>query len=145
MYDLAKAKLKRIKWLDAHIDGLIQDLATQEARATKVTATISPVAVAQSGNQTTLEDSVLKIIALKDEINQKIDEFVDKKREMEAIIEKVEDADQVKVLRKRYMENKPWELIAVEVGCKYRNVHYIHSDALKTVEALLKGGEDNGK
>lgn len=141
----AKAYLKRIKWLDVQIDGLLHDLERENARATKVTATISPVVVAHSGNQGNVEDPVLKIIALKDEINQKIDRFVDMKREVESIIERIEDADQVAVIRKRYMEYKPWELIAVEIGCKYRNVCYIHSDALKTVDALLKGGVDSGK
>lgn len=145
MYEHAKAKLKRIKWLDVQIDGLIHDLEIEKNRATKVTATISPVVVAHSGNQGNIEDPVLKIIALKDEINQKIDKFVDLKREIQSIIERIEDADQVAVLRKRYLEYKPWELIAVEVGCKYRNVHYIHGDALKAVESLLNGGEDNGK
>ena len=145
MYDRAKAKLKRIEWLDAQIDGLIQDLADAQAKVTKVTAAITPAVVTRSSDPGQLEVGVMKIIELKQQINQKIDEFVDRKREIESIIEKVEDADQVKVLRKRYLEYKPWELIAVEVGCKYRNVHYIHGDALKAVEALLKGGEDNGR
>ncbi len=136
----AKVYLKRIKWLDVQIDGLLHDLERENARATKVTATISPVVVAHSGSQGNVEDPVLKIIALKDEINQKIDRFVDLKREIESIIEKIEDANQVAVLRKRYFEYKSWEQIAVEVGCKYRNVHYIHGDALKAVDALLKGG-----
>ena len=139
MHELAKKTLKKIKWLDAHIDGLLNDLQREEARAAKVTATISPVVVAHSGNQNNLEDSALKIIALKDEINHKINRFVDLKREIESIIEKIQDADQVAVLRKRYVEYKPWELIALEVGCKYRNVHYIHSDALKAFEALMEG------
>ena len=141
----AKAYLQKIEWLDAQIDGLIQELAMWQARATKVTATISPVVVTRSTDQNQLEDAVTKIIELRKEINLKIDEFVDRKRKVESIIERIEDANQVKVLRKRYMEYKPWELIAVEVGCKYRNVCYIHSDALKAVEALLKDGAEDGK
>lgn len=136
----AKAYLRKIKWLDAQIDGLIQEVYKLEAMATKVTSTVSPVVVTRSTDPNQLEDAVVKIIKLKDEINRKIYEFVDMKTEVEAIIEKIEDADQVAVLRKRYMEYKTWERIAVEVGCKYRKVHYIHGDALKVVEALLKGG-----
>lgn len=145
MNDRAKKRLKQIKWLDAQIDGLIQDLADAQAKATKVTSAISPVVVSRSTDPDQLEAGVLKIIELKKQINQKIDEFVDRKREIESIIEKVEDADQVMVLRKRYFEYKSWEQIAVEVGCKYRNVHYIHGDALKIVEDLLNGGEGNEK
>ena len=145
MNDRAKKRLKQIEWLDAQIDGLIQDLADAKAKATKVTSAFSPAVVTRSSDPDQMETGVMKIIELKKQINQKIDEFVDRKREMESIIEKVEDADQVKVLRKRYFEYKSWEQIAVEVGCKYRNVHYIHGDALKVVEALLKGGEDNDR
>ena len=145
MYDRAKSELKRIKWLDAQIDGLIQDLADAQAKATKVTSAISPVVVSRSTDPDQLEDGVVKIIDLKKQINRRIDEFVDRKQKIESIIEKVEDADQVMVLRKRYFEYKSWEQISVEVGCKYRNVHYIHGDALKVVETLLNGGEDNGK
>jgi DNA repair ATPase RecN len=141
--DRAKKRLKQIKWLDAQIDGLIQDLADAQAKATKVTSAISPVVVSRSTDPDQLEAGALKIIELKKQINQKIDEFVDRKREMESIVEKVEDADQVMVLRKRYFAYKSWEQIAVEVGCKYRNVHYIHGEALKVVEALLNGGEGN--
>ena len=145
MNDCAKKRLKQIKWLDAQIDGLIQDLADAQAKATKVTSAISPVVVSRSTEPDQLEAGVMKIIELKKQINQKIDEFVDRKRDIESIIEKVEDADQVMVLRKRYFEYKSWEQIAVEVGCKYRNVHYIHGDALKVVEYLLNGGEGNEK
>lgn len=140
MYDLAKKKLKKVEWLDAQIDGLLHDLQKEEARATKVTSIISPVVVTHSGNQSNLEEAALKIIALKNEINQKIDRFVDLKRDVEAIIDKIQDADQVKVLRKRYFEYKPWELIALEVGCQYRNVHYIHGNALKAFQEILEGG-----
>ncbi len=140
MYDLAKKTLKKIKWLDAQIDGLLEELQRETARAEKVTATISPVVVAHSGGKGNVEDPALKIIALKHEINQKIDRFVDLKREIRALLEQIEDPDQVNVLHKRYFEYKPWELIALEVGCKYRNVHYIHSEALKAFENLLEGG-----
>ena len=139
MYDLAKKKLKSVKWLYAQIDGLLEDLQKETARAEKVTATISPVVVAHSGGKGNVEDPTLKIIELKHEINQKIDRFVDAKREIESMLEKIQDADQLMVLRKRYLEYKPWELIALEVGCKYRNVHYIHGDALKAFEALMEG------
>ena len=141
----AKAYLRKIELADVHINNKLEDLHKLRSMVTKITATISPVCVTGSGGQDKLGDAIAKIVDLQDEINRKIDRFVDLKREIESIIERIEDADQVAVLRKRYMEYKPWELIAVEVGCKYRNVCYIHSDALKAVEALLKGDGDDGK
>ena len=108
---------------------------------TKITATISPVAVSGTGSQDKLGDAVAKIVDLQEEINQKIDRYVDLKREISAVLEKLDDPDQVKVLHKRYFEYKQWERIACEMNYSFRNVCYIHGKALQAVEAILEGGE----
>lgn len=140
----AKAYLQKIELLDAHINNRLNDLHTLRSLVTKITATISPVPASGSGNQDKLGDAIAKIIDLQDEINRKIDNYVDLKREISARLEQIEVADYVKVLHKRYFEYKPWEQIACEMNCTYRNVCYIHGKALQAVEALLEGGEENG-
>ena len=135
----AKAYLRKIELLDAHINNRINDLHELRSLVTKITSTINQVCVSGSGNQDKLGDSVAKIVDLQDEINQKIDRYVDLKREISSLLERIEDPDQVKVLHKRYFEYKSWEQIALEVGCKYRNVCYIHGKALQTFEALMEG------
>ncbi len=138
----AKAYLRRIELLDAHINNKLNDLATLRTMVTKITATITPVAVAGSGNQDKLGDAVAKIVDLQNEINQKIDKFVDAKIEVSAVLEKLQEPDHVKVLHKRYIEYKPWEMIACEMRYSYRNVCYIHGKALQAVEAILKESGD---
>lgn len=140
----AKAYLRRIELLDAHITNKLNDLATLRTMVTKITATITPVAVSGSGNQDKLGDAVAKIIDLQDEINRKIDKFIDSKREVSAVLEKLQEPDHVKVLHKRYIEYKPFEQIACEMCCTYRNVCYIHGKALQEVGALLECGKDKG-
>ena len=140
----AKAYLKKIELLDAHINNRLNDLQALRSLVTKITATISPVSVSGSGNQDKLGDAIAKIIDLQDEINRKIDNYVDLKREISAKLELIDVADYVKVLHKRYFEYKPWEQIACEMNCTFRNVCYIHGKALQAVEALLEGGEANG-
>ena len=141
----AKAYLRKIELLDAHINNRISDLHELKSLVTKITATISQVCVSGSGNQDKLGDSVAKIIDLQDEINRKIDKYVDLKREISALLEQIQDPDQVKVLHKRYFEYKPWEQIACEMNFTYRNVCYIHGKALQAVEAILEGEGDDGK
>ena len=141
----AKAYLRKIELLDAHINNRLSDLQTLRSLVEKITATVSPVCVSGSGNQDKVGDSVAKIVDLQDEINRKIDKFVDLKKEISELLEQIQDPDQVKVLHKRYFEYKPWEQIACETGYSYRNVCYIHGKALQAVEALLKGGVSNGK
>lgn len=134
----AKGYLRKIELLDAHINNKLSDLTALWSMVTKVTATISPVVVSGSGNQDKLGDAVAKIIELQDEINREIDKYVDAKREVSAVLEKLQDPDHVKVLHKRYIEYKPWEQIACEMCCTYRNVCYIHGKALQEVGALLE-------
>lgn len=140
----AKAYLRRIELLDAHITNKLNDLATLRTMVTKITATITPVAVAGSGNQDKLGDAVAKIIDLQDEINRKIDKFINAKKEVSAVLEKLQEPDHVKVLHKRYIEYKPFEQIACEMCCTYRNVCYIHGKALQEVGALLEDGKGKG-
>ena len=135
----AKSYLRKIELLDAHINNRINDLHELRSLATKITSTINQVCVTGSGNQDKLGDLVAKIIGLQDEINHKIDRYVDLKREISALLEQIEDPDQVKVLHKRYFEYKPWEQIACEMGYSYRNVCYIHGKALQAFEALMEG------
>jgi DNA-directed RNA polymerase specialized sigma subunit len=88
---------------------------------------------------------VAKIVDLQEEINRKIDNYVDLKREISAVLEQMDDPDQVKVLHKRYFEYKPWERIACEMSYSFRNVCYIHGKALQAVDAILEGkGEKDG-
>jgi hypothetical protein len=141
----AKAYLRKIELLDAHINNKLSDLYTLRTMVTKITATISPVAVSGSGNQDKLGDAIAKIVDLQDAINRDIDKFVDAKREVSAVLEKLQDPDHVKVLHKRYIEYKPWEQIACEMCCTYRNVCYIHGKALQEVGALLEGGKEQGE
>jgi DNA-directed RNA polymerase specialized sigma subunit len=141
----AKAYLRKIELLDAHINNRLNDLHTLRTLATKITATISTVAVTGSSGQDKLGDAVAKIVDLQEEINQKIDRFVDMKREISMVLEKVKDPDQVKVLHKRYFEYKPWERIACEMNYSFRNVCYIHGKALQAVQEILEGGADNGE
>lgn len=135
----AKAYLRKIELLDAHINNRISDLHELKSLVTKITATISQVCVSGSGGQDRLGDAVAKIVDLQDEINRKIDKYVDLKRKISSLLEQIQDPDQVKVLHKRYFEYKPWEQIACEMNYSYRNVCYIHGKALQAFEAVMEG------
>lgn len=134
----AKAYLSKIRLLDANINSKMNDLHALRTMVTNITSTISPVSVSGCGSQDKLGNAVAKIVDLQNEINQKVDKYVDLKRDAIEVLEKVKDPEQLKVLHKRYFEYKSWERIACEMGYSYRNVLYIHGDALKSVNAILK-------
>jgi DNA-directed RNA polymerase specialized sigma subunit len=89
------------------------------------------------GNQDKLGNIVAKIVDLENEINEAVDAYIDEQREISRMLEKLEDADQVAVLHKRYFEYMPWEQIACDMHMTYRNVCYIHGRALQEMERLV--------
>lgn len=52
---------------------------------------------------------VEKILDLEKKINEEIDLFVDLKKEIRSVIERVENTDEQMVLRYRYIHNLTWE------------------------------------
>lgn len=134
----AKEFLQQVKLCDMHINEKLEELERLKALTTKITSTWkTDVSVSGSGNQDKLGDAIAKIIDLEADINKAVDEFVDKKKEVSMIIEKIQQPDQVAVLYKRYFQFETWEQIACEMHMTYRNVCYIHGRALQTVEGLL--------
>lgn len=137
----AKEYLLQVKKLDANIESLVEQVSHLETLSTKITSTLKQDMAFGGGNQDKIGDAVAKIADLKTDINRKIDRYVEKKSEICSVIEKVENGDQAALLHKRYMLFEPWEQIALEMHCTYRNVCYIHGRALQAVVNVL---ESNG-
>ena len=138
----AKTYLKQVKRLDVCIENKLDELEHLKAMVTKITSTLKGDVVSGGGNQDKLGDAVSRIVDLENEINQAIDDYVDKKREISAVIEKVQDPDQMRVLYKRYFDGMTWEQIACDIHMTYRNVCYIHGRALQAVDEIR--GKDDG-
>lgn len=138
----AKEFLHQVKLYDMHINEKLEEMQNLKDLATKITTTLKHDVVSSSGSQDKVGSVVSKIIDLEAEINRAVDTFVDKKKEVSAVVERLQDADQLAVLYKRYFRFETWEQIACEMGYTYRNVCYIHGRALQAVEDILnKKGE----
>lgn len=144
MAEDAKSFLKRVRIYDTHINSKLEDLHHLKDLATKVTTSYGAEPVACSGNSDKIGDVVACIVDLENEINREIDAFIDLKRQANDVINKVKHPDQLKVLYLRYFQYKQWEQIALEMCMTYRNVCYIHGNALQTVTRILKGENDEG-
>lgn len=137
----AKSYLMQVELYDTHINNKLEELARLKELTRHITSSIKDVPVSGGGNQDKLGSAIAKIVDLENEINDAVDAYIDKRREVGKVLERLGDADQVKVLHKRYFEYKAWEQIACEMNMSFRNVCYIHGRALQTVDTLLKEGE----
>lgn len=135
----AKAYLQQIKLHDARIDRNIEELDNLRSMTTKITATWKDDVVSGTGNQDKLGAAVAKIVDLQTEIDRDIDAYIDMKRSVWDLLNRIENPDQLQILYKRYFKYEHWEQIACEMNMTYRNVCYIHGRALQAVSELLKG------
>lgn len=71
------------------------------------------------------------------EIAVDIDSLMNIKREVMAVIDSLDNPDEINLLYMRYFQYKKWEEIAVEMKFDYRYVHRIHSRALNNVNNII--------
>ena len=134
----AKVYLQQIKLHDARIERNIKELDNLRSMTTKITATWKDDVVSGTGNQDKLGAAVAKIVDLQTEIDKDIDAYIDMKRSVWDLLNRIENPDQLQILYKRYFKYEHWEQIACEMNMTYRNVCYIHGRALQAVAELLK-------
>lgn len=82
-------------------------------------------------NKSDLSDYMVKVDKLLTKIEKTKKECLDTKLDIESRIADIEDGIECDILRKRYIEFKPWEKICVEVGFSWKQTHRLHSNALK--------------
>lgn len=133
----AKEYLSQAYRLDSRIKSKIDQVSVLNALATKCTSNITGMPKAPRQGRSTTADTVAKIIDLREEINRDIDRLVDLKGELVRTIKAVDDIDCQLLLEGKYLCNKSWEQIAVEMGLRVRRVYDIHSTALEKVEKIL--------
>lgn len=137
----AKEYLSQAKYLDVRINAKINQLSSLNDLATKATSTISDMPKSMNSATSSLENTVVKIITLQTEINKDIDSLVDLKREIAAVINKVEDVRLRLILEKRYLSYEKWEMIAVDMQTEIRTIYREHGYALEEVEKILNSAE----
>lgn len=125
--------LKNYRALDAKIESLTEDLQVWNARATKITATISQEPKASSsGDQ--IQRCVDKICELREEISQEVDKLRQRRQQIEAAIRTLEDERYRDLLWYRYIEGMTWDEIAVKMYYSRMQVCRFHGRALNKIK-----------
>lgn len=141
----AKEYLRRIRLANAKIDADIENIATLEALATKITPTLGGERVQSSGNQQRMEDVVCKIVDKQTKVSAEIDRLVDMQDEARRLIQAYCDHDCITLLTKKYVgvrnpvteriEYLTWEQIAVDMCMSYKWVSGgLHQRALSQLQ-----------
>lgn len=86
-------------------------------------------------------NAIAKIADLDDEINAKVDRYVDRVREASELLEEVSkrNLSHYTVLTKRYTKDKTWAQIASEMNyADTDGAKKLHGRALQTFDAVLR-------
>ncbi len=71
------------------------------------------------------------------EIEVDVTRLIELKKEIIAVIDQLEDADEVDLLYMRYVQLMKWCDIAKKMDYSYKHVHRIHAKALNSVENII--------
>ena len=129
----AKEYLNQAYWLDRRIDSKLEQLSALKDMATRTTSVMSGEVVSHTRNVSSMQDVIVKIIAMENEVNADIDNLVDLKAEIMRVIKAVESPEQQTLLELRYLCFKPWKVIADKMGYNVRHVYRLHDEAVKNI------------
>lgn len=135
----AKEYLKRIKLLDIKIKNKSLELEDIQNRMTGLQGITYEEKISGSvNNKSPQEKMMYKYLAYKEELQENINELTEYKKQAMSLIDKIDNADCVDVLYKRYFQFKKWEQIAVEKNYSYQGICKIHGKALQMMNEILK-------
>lgn len=131
----AKQYLRQAYRLNELINSHIKELEQLRLISTSVSSTDFSKERVQGGQLpgNKIVNIIGKIVDLERQINAEIDSFIDLKKEIHDVIEAVKNPNERLVLRYRYIEFLTWEQVAERMNYSIKQVHRIHSEALKNV------------
>ena len=134
----AKEYLNRGRRLDELIDSKLREIDRLRRLSTSVSSPPADTERASGGlPQSRVENTVVKIVALEEEINAETDRLVDIHREIRTAIESLNSPKERLILRERYINDLGWEDIAVKLNYSVRQVLRVHGQALKNFAKVI--------
>ncbi len=129
-----KEYLSQISRLDRMIKNKLTELLQLKEMSYELSSIPNEEKVQTTPNHDKIGTAYCKIEAMEENIDKLIDEYVDKKNEIIAQIDSMEDETYYDVLFSRYIEKKTFEKIATDMHYSFRNTTRIHGKALQAFE-----------
>ncbi|MBO5663594.1 MAG: hypothetical protein J6V82_04440 [Clostridia bacterium] len=136
----AKDFLLQIKKLDKIIENKLAEAQRWRELANNTTANMSGERVQSSGSHDTIGKAICTYMDLDREITRRIDELIDKKREVLAVIEQL-SATEYDVLHKIYFQDFTLQEVASLYDRRYEWATTTQGRALKNVQNILDARE----
>lgn len=133
----AQDELLKIETFEALIESKTEELIRLDSLAKKMTAAMDGEAVSGSKNLDPMGTVIAKKEMLFQEIGRLQNENEKRKAYLSGIIDGMKKPVFIKILYGRYFNGKSLNTIAAEEGYCYRNICYLHGNALQAVEKIM--------
>ncbi len=130
----AKKYLSQYLQINQEINVLCAESIRLRSSAERVTSCLSAAPGSGGSTEAPFVRSIDKIIAIEEQINQKIDKLVIVRREIETVIDGVDNPTYRTLLRYRYICGMKWEAIADTMSRDLRWIYRLHGYALKKID-----------
>ena len=127
-----KEYLNQIRYVDNEIQAHLEERSRLRQAIELKTTSYNDNKV-QETNSSTYDDRYVKYVDMADIINEKIDTLIDLKMKVSSEIDRLDKAEHRLLLRQRYINQKSFEQIAVQMGYEIRQIHRIHGNALQNM------------
>lgn len=133
----AQKELQKIATFEALIEAKTEELIRLDSLAKKMTAATDGESVSRSRNLDPMGTVIAKKEMLLQEIVRLQEENDKRTAYLSRIIDSTGKAVFIKILYGRYFIGKTLALIAEEEGYTYRNICYLHGNALQAIEKIM--------
>lgn len=129
-----KEYLQQIGRYDRLINNKLVELAQYRSMACSVSAVQNDERVQSSPSYDTMDKIVSKIEQMENEIDMLVDRYIDNKRIIISQIDSMSDEMTYQILFSRYVEQKTFEKMAIEMNYCYKQIIRRHGKALQEFE-----------
>ena len=126
-----KEYLQQIGRYDRLINNKLVELAQYRSMACSVSAAKNDERVQSSPSYDTMDKIVSKIEQMENEIDMLVDRYIDNKRIIISQIDSMSDEMTYQILFSRYVEQKTFEKMAIEMNYCYKQIIRRHGKALQ--------------
>lgn len=129
-----KEYLQQIGRYDRLINNKLVELAQYRSMACSVSAVKNDERVQSSPSYDTMDKIVSKIEQMENEIDMLVDRYIDNKQIIISQIDSMSDEMTYQILFSRYVEQKTFEKMAIEMNYCYKQIIRRHGKALQEFE-----------
>lgn len=130
------AWLEQIRKLDELINAKLAERQQLWALATKTTTRTSGQPGA-GGVSDPVGSATAKLIDLIKEIDDLTDQYIDRRREVLEVLEKLPSKEYA-ALHRYYVKYMPWEKVAEDMGCSERQVYRYRDSGLSILQDIVR-------